>query len=60
MRVYWVGYYQFPTIVALGIEVNETKFIDINSLSRLLTLTVEAPQHDAGALPPRGRIPYVR
>jgi hypothetical protein len=59
MRVYWVGYYRLPTIVALGIEVNETKFIDINSLSGLLKLTVEASQHYDGALPPRGRMPYV-
>jgi len=48
MQVYWDNYYRNPTIVALGIEVNDTKFININSLPILLKLTVEVPRQCAG------------
>jgi hypothetical protein len=44
--------------VALGTEVNDTKFININSLSTLLQLTVEVPQQGTGRNP-QGRTPYV-
>jgi len=35
MPIYWESYYRNSTIVTQGIEVNETKFIDINSLPSL-------------------------